>query len=68
MIAKKFEKQLEGFDSEEYRKLESLQELFAFLDDIIPDDDDDEVIDIDLKRKGRKRWAIWSRSSLSDAD
>ncbi|EDR03702.1 chromosome condensation complex protein [Laccaria bicolor S238N-H82] len=55
MIAKKFEKQLEGFDSEEYRKLESLQELFAFLDDIIPDDDDDEVIDIDLKRKGRKR-------------
>ncbi|KIJ99866.1 hypothetical protein K443DRAFT_132899 [Laccaria amethystina LaAM-08-1] len=55
MIAKKFEKQLEGFDSEEYRKLESLQELFAFLDEIIPDDDDDEVIDIDVKRKGRKR-------------
>jgi len=54
-ITKKFEKQLEDFDEEEYRKLEQLQELFQFLDEIIPEDDD-EVISLDQpKRKGRKR-------------
>lgn len=54
-ITKKFEKQLEDFDEEEYRKLEQLQELFKFLDKIIPEDDD-EVISLDQpKRKGRKR-------------
>ena len=35
-ISKKFEKQLEDFNEEEYRNLEHLQELFEFLDDIIP--------------------------------
>ncbi|KAF9461702.1 chromosome condensation complex protein [Collybia nuda] len=60
-VCKKFEKQLEGFDEEEYKKLEQLQELFAFLDNIIPDDDD-EVIDIDVKKKGRKRYSFYSSS------
>jgi condensin complex subunit 3 len=47
---------LEDFDEEEYRKLEQLQELFKFLDEIIPDDDD-EVISLDQsKKKGRKRY------------
>jgi condensin complex subunit 3 len=55
---KKFEKQLEDFDEDEYRKLKQLQELFKFLDEIIPDDDDEEVISLDQpKRKGRKRYA-----------
>lgn len=57
-MTKKFEKQLEDFDEDEYRKLEQLQELFEFLDEIIPDNDDDEVISLDQpKRKGRKRYA-----------
>ncbi|KAJ7056620.1 nuclear condensing complex subunit [Mycena amicta] len=47
---KQFERQLEGFSEEEYRKMEQLKELFDFLDDIIPDDDEDEA-----PKKGRKR-------------
>ncbi|KAJ7284629.1 nuclear condensing complex subunit [Mycena rebaudengoi] len=53
-ISKKFEKQLEDFNEEEYRKMEELKELFEFLDDIIPEDDD-EVIDVEVKKKGKKR-------------
>lgn len=51
-ISKKFEKQLEGFSEEEYRQLESLHELFEWLDDIIPEDDDEEI---DLPKRTRKR-------------
>ncbi|KAF7375149.1 Condensin complex subunit 3 [Mycena sanguinolenta] len=54
VIQKKFEKELEGFSEAEYRELQKLQELFEFLDDIIPEDDD-EVIDIEPKKKGKKR-------------
>ncbi|KAF8965273.1 nuclear condensing complex subunit [Flammula alnicola] len=53
-ITKKFEKQLEHFSEEEFRKFEELNELFMFLDSIIPLDDD-ELIDIDIPKKGRKR-------------
>lgn len=57
-ISEKFAKQLEDFNEDEYRKLEELKELFEFLDDIIPDDDD-EVIDIDAQRKrSRKRYSL----------
>lgn len=41
-LSKRFEKQLEDFDEAEYRQLESLRELFAFLDEIVPLDEDDE--------------------------
>ncbi|KAH8994969.1 hypothetical protein EDB92DRAFT_1943659 [Lactarius akahatsu] len=34
--SKRLEKQLEDFDEAEYRQLESLRELFEFLDDIVP--------------------------------
>lgn len=55
-ICKKFEKQLEDFNEEEYRKLEELKDIFDFVDSIIPEDDDDEVVEVDVaKRKGRKR-------------
>lgn len=57
MISKKFVKQLEDFDEDEYRKLEELKDLFEFLDDIIPEDDD-EMINIDTKKKGKKRCAV----------
>ncbi|KAM6503308.1 Nuclear condensing complex subunit [Amanita muscaria] len=53
-ISKKFETQLEGFSEEEYRKLSELQELFEFLDDIIPEDDEGDDTDVP-RRKGRKR-------------
>ncbi|KAJ7678541.1 nuclear condensing complex subunit [Mycena rosella] len=66
-ISKKFEKQLEDFDEAEYRKLEELKELFAFLDEIIPDDDD-EVINTDVKKKGKKRRSDSIMSTATDAD
>ena len=54
-IAKKYEKQLENFSDEELRKLEELKDLFEFLDDIIPlEDDEDEP-----PKKGRKRSVIY---------
>jgi condensin complex subunit 3 len=54
-ITKKFEKQLEHFSEEEFRQLEELQDLFMFLDSIIPLDDDD-LTEIDIPRRGRKRY------------
>jgi len=54
-ISKKFEKQLQHFTEEEFRKLEELNELFEFLDSIIPlDDDENQSIDAP-KRSTRKR-------------
>ncbi|KDQ54411.1 hypothetical protein JAAARDRAFT_60793 [Jaapia argillacea MUCL 33604] len=53
-VSKKFEKQLEGFNEEEYRELESLKEQFDFLDDIIPLDSDDS--DVPRKKVTRKRY------------
>jgi len=50
-ITKKYEKQLDDFSEEEYRKLEYLNEMFEFLDDIIPEEEEEIV----LPTKGRKR-------------
>jgi condensin complex subunit 3 len=50
-ITKKYEKQLENFNEEEYRKLEYLKDMFEFLDDIISEEEEEIVIP-----KGRKRW------------
>ena len=51
-LSKKYERQLENFSEEELRKLEELREMFEFLDDIIPlEEDDDEP-----PKKGRKRY------------
>ncbi|KAH7929985.1 ARM repeat-containing protein [Leucogyrophana mollusca] len=53
LISKKFAKQLEDFNEEEYRQLEYLKDLFEFLDEIIPEDDGEEI---ELpKTRGRKR-------------
>jgi condensin complex subunit 3 len=41
-LSKRFEKQLEDFNEAEYRQLESLRELFEFLDDIVPLDEDED--------------------------
>jgi len=61
-ISKRFENQLE-LKEEELRKLKELQDLFEFLDDIIPDDDD-ELIDPEPKRRGRKRLVIYPGSVI----
>ncbi|KDR81425.1 hypothetical protein GALMADRAFT_239313 [Galerina marginata CBS 339.88] len=63
-ITKKFEKQLEGLTEADYRKLEELNELFEFLDSIIPLDDD-ELIDIPRKGKKRRSESITSTSTTS---
>jgi condensin complex subunit 3 len=57
-LSKRFEKQLEDFDEAEYRQLESLQELFEFLDEIVPldeDEDEEEEPQASKKRAARKR-------------
>ncbi|KAI0366103.1 hypothetical protein BV20DRAFT_692146 [Pilatotrama ljubarskyi] len=53
-LSKKYERQLENFSENEFRKLQELRELFEFLDDIIPDEDDDE----EPPKKGRKRRSL----------
>lgn len=53
-FTKKFEKLLEDFSEEEFRKLEELDELFMFLDSIFPPEDEETEADIPRKR-GRKR-------------
>jgi condensin complex subunit 3 len=66
-LSKRFEKQLEDFNEMEYRQLQSLQELFEFLDDIMPlDEDEDEEEDPPTakKRTARKRR---SESVTTDA-
>jgi len=58
VLSKRFEKQLEDFNEAEYRQLQSLQELFEFLDDIVPvDEDEDEEGEVPTakKRAARKR-------------
>ena len=37
-----FEAQLENFNEEEYRQLESLKELFEFIDSILSDEEEEE--------------------------
>ncbi|KJA27084.1 hypothetical protein HYPSUDRAFT_131697 [Hypholoma sublateritium FD-334 SS-4] len=57
-FTKKFEKLLEDFSEEEFRKLEELDELFMFLDSIFPPDDE-ETTETDIPRKrGRKRYSF----------
>jgi condensin complex subunit 3 len=53
-ISKKYADKLAGFSEEEYRRLEQLEALFAFLDDIVPLDDGEEV-EMPMRTRGRKR-------------
>ncbi|KAK0203640.1 nuclear condensing complex subunit [Desarmillaria ectypa] len=63
-LSKRFESQLANFSEEEYRDLDELKELFTFLDDLIPLDDEDEVIDVKPKRtRKRPSGSITSLSS-----
>ncbi|KAJ7183125.1 nuclear condensing complex subunit [Mycena filopes] len=74
-ISKKFEKELEGFSEADYRQLEKLKDLFDFLDEIMPEEDDDEhpaeakpKTKAEAKPKGRKRRSGSITSIATDAD
>ena len=64
-LSKRFEKQLEDFDEAEYRQLESLRELFAFLDEIVPLDEDED--DEEEVQHARKRGATATRKRRSES-
>lgn len=57
IISRRFKNQLE-LKEKELRKFEELQDLFEFLDDIIPEDEG-ELVDPELKWRGSKRQAIY---------
>ena len=46
---------MDGFNEDEFRQLEKLKDLFDFLDDIIPEDSDEEV---ETTKKTRKRYRL----------
>jgi condensin complex subunit 3 len=67
-LSKRFEKQLEDFDEAEYRQLESLRELFAFLDEIVPldeDEDEDEEV-LHVRKRGATARKRRSESVTTD--
>jgi condensin complex subunit 3 len=67
-LSKRFEKQLEDFDEAEYRQLESLRELFEFLDEIVPldeDEEEEEEVPVSRKRGGARKRR--SESVTTDA-
>jgi condensin complex subunit 3 len=55
-ISKKYADKLAGFSEEDYRRLEQLDALFRFLDDIVPLDDGEEMEP--MRTRGRKRWVV----------
>ncbi|KAI9449685.1 nuclear condensing complex subunit [Lactarius psammicola] len=70
-LSKRFEKQLEDFDEAEYRQLESLRELFEFLDDIVPldeDEDEEDEAPSTKKRGARKRRSESVTTDATSAD
>ena len=70
-LSKRFEKQLEDFDEAEYRQLESLRELFEFLDDIVPldeDEDEEDEAPSTKKRGARKRRSESVTTDTTSAD
>jgi condensin complex subunit 3 len=67
-LSKRFEKQLEDFNESEYRQLQSLQELFEFLDDIMPLDEDDDGDEEDEAPAAKKRVARKRRSESVTSD
>jgi condensin complex subunit 3 len=67
-LSKRFEKQLEDFNESEYRQLQSLQELFKFLDEIMPLDEDEDGNEEEETSTARKRAARKRRSESVTSD
>ncbi|KAF4614841.1 hypothetical protein D9613_002893 [Agrocybe pediades] len=66
MISKKFEKQLEGFSEEEFRKLEELNDLFDFVDSMISLEED-EIPEAPILRRNPKRRSYSMASGTSES-
>lgn len=58
-VSNKYSAQLESFSEEDYRKLEYLNDLFEFLDDIIPEEEPEPEVPPPAT-KGKKRYVILS--------
>ncbi|KAG6886151.1 hypothetical protein C0993_000669 [Termitomyces sp. T159_Od127] len=67
-VMKKYAQQLQEFSEEEYRKLEQLDELFKFVDSIIPDVDDEEFGLDEPRRKGKKRRSDSIMTATTEGD
>ncbi|KAL0579006.1 chromosome condensation complex Condensin, subunit G [Marasmius crinis-equi] len=63
-FAKKYEEHLQDFDESQYRRLESLNKLFAFVDNMVPMDDDEDAEPVE--KKGRKRRSMSVVSTTTD--
>ncbi|VDC04706.1 unnamed protein product [Peniophora sp. CBMAI 1063] len=59
------EAQLDGFSEEDARKLEKLEKLFEFLDDLIPLDDEEEDFPIEPRKRGKPKRNARSASVAS---
>jgi hypothetical protein len=57
-ISKKYADKPAGFSKEEYQRLEQLNVLFRFSDDIVPLDDGEEVES--MRTRGQKQWIVFS--------
>jgi condensin complex subunit 3 len=72
MLLKRFEKQLEDFNEAKYCQLESLRELFEFLDDIVPldedEDEEDELLSTTKKHAARKHRSESVTTDTTSAD
>lgn len=67
-INNKYSVQLESFSEEDYRKLEHLKDLFEFLDEIIPEEEEEPEIPLVVTSKGKKRYGILFSDMDGSAD
>ncbi|KAF5315625.1 hypothetical protein D9611_004773 [Ephemerocybe angulata] len=67
-FTKKYEAKLEGFTEEDARELDELNELFDFLDDIIPEGDTMLDADVEPRTRGQKRRSRGSAAASTDVD
>ncbi|PCH39141.1 hypothetical protein WOLCODRAFT_110578 [Wolfiporia cocos MD-104 SS10] len=67
-ITKSFGAQLESFSEEEYRQLESMKDLFVFLDEHPPESDEEDVKPAKRARKRRSESVATTTSGTSDQE
>ncbi|KAF8424272.1 nuclear condensing complex subunit [Boletus edulis BED1] len=65
-ISKKYADKLAGFSEEEYRRLEQLDALFKFLDDIVPLDDGEEMEPPRTRGRKRRSESVMTESSVAE--
>jgi len=69
-VEKKYEKQLEGFSEEEYRKLEEYHDFFKVIDQLLPPgEDEDEDTPPPQPKRSRKRFVtLFSSEAATHSD